>query len=138
MGGESPTMGLSFDMPFPVNENMPAYKKVAFHTLNWIDTNKKGMAFGLLFAASLMVFFSLIKNRAFKNRWLNTIFGIFVGAPLGVCVNCAAPIAQGMKEAGSRSETALATMISSPTLNMVGISMLLAMFPFFFQVFFDY
>ena len=51
------------------------------------------------------------------------------GAPLGVCVNCATPIAQGLYAAGARLETALATLISSPTLNIIVISMSFTLLP---------
>ena len=36
-----------------------------------------------------------------------------MGAPLGVCVNCVAPISKGMYESGQKIETVLATMFSS-------------------------
>ena len=57
--------------------------------------------------------------------------GMFVGTPLGVCVNCVAPIAKGMYEAGSKMETALAVMFSSPTLNIIVLTMLFSIFPFY-------
>jgi len=57
--------------------------------------------------------------------------GMFIGTPLGVCVNCVAPIAKGMYEAGSKMETALAVMFSSPILNIVVLTMLFSIFPFY-------
>lgn len=53
-----------------------------------------------------------------------------IGAPLGVCVNCAAPIAKGIYEAGARAETTLSAMIASPTLNIVVLTMAFALLPF--------
>ncbi len=44
-------------------------------------------------------------------------------------VNCAVPIAQGIRAAGGRVETMLAVMVSSPTLNVIVLTMLLSLFP---------
>jgi len=129
MGDDTPSMGISFDVIKEINEKDNVLTKIFYHTLNWIDTNKKGMTFGLLFAAALILLFSLISEKQFKNRWLNSFIGMLLGAPLGVCVNCAAPIAQGINDSGGRTETALATMISSPTLNIIVLSMLFSLFP---------
>lgn len=129
MSGETPTSGISFDVVMEIAPEDSAYKKIGKHTVNWIDTNKKGMTFGLLFAAALILLFSIVSKHQFKNRWLNSLTGVLIGAPLGVCVNCAAPIAKGIRSSGGRTETALAAMISSPTLNLVVLSMLFAMYP---------
>jgi len=59
---------------------------------------------------------------------------VAVGTPLGVCVNCAAPVAKGMHDGGARLETTLATMFSSPTLNIVVLTMLFSMFPLYLVV----
>ncbi len=131
MAGETPFQGLSFDMPFRIDDNTPKAQAVIYHTLNWIETNKKGMLFGLLFAAALMVLFQELKKFSSNNRWINSMLGTIIGTPLGVCVNCAAPIALGMKKSGARPETALATMISSPNLNPIALSMLFSMFPLY-------
>lgn len=129
MGVDSPTMGISFDVVKQVESGHSALEKIAYNTLNWMDTNKKGMTFGFLFGAGFILLFSLIKDATLKNRFLNTALGAIVGAPLGVCVNCAAPIAKGMKDAGAKTETALATMITSPTLNVIVLSMLFSFLP---------
>lgn len=129
MSGETPTAGISFDVVLGILPDDSVYTEIGKHTINWLDTNKKGMAFGLLFAAALMLLFSVISKHQFENRWLNSLVGTAMGAPLGVCVNCAAPIAKGIRSSGGKTETALATMISSPTLNLVVLSMLFAMYP---------
>ena len=54
-----------------------------------------------------------------------------MGAPLGVCVNCASPVAVGLYAGGMRVETALAAMIASPTFNVIVLSMVLALLPFY-------
>ena len=129
MGANSPTMGISFDVVKQVESNQSSVEKIAYNTLNWIDTNKKGMTFGFLFGSAFILLFSLLKDVTLNNRFLNTAFGAIIGAPLGVCVNCAAPIAKGMKDAGAKTETALATMIASPTLNIIVLSMLFSLLP---------
>lgn len=131
MGGDMPTTGISFDIIYEIDEDVSRTKKIFYHTLNWIETNKKGMTFGIIFAAALILLFSQISERQFKNRYLNSFIGLIMGVPLGVCVNCAAPIAVGIKGSGGRAETALATMISSPTLNIIVLSMLFSLFPIY-------
>ena len=59
---------------------------------------------------------------------------VVVGAPLGVCVNCAAPIAKGLYSGGARAETTLSAMIASPTLNIVVLTMLLSILPLYLVV----
>ncbi len=59
------------------------------------------------------------------------MLGVLVGAPLGVCANCAAPIGKAIYDAGGRVETMLAAMVSSPTLNVIVLSMVLALFPLY-------
>lgn len=131
MAGETPTVGIGFDEWFEVNNTMPWYEIVLFNTLNWIYTNKQGMSFGILFASGLLMLFSLIKKRNSGSTFLNAVVGLVIGAPLGVCVNCAAPIAQGMRKGGASISTSLATMVSSPTLNIVVMGMLISLFPWY-------
>jgi uncharacterized membrane protein YraQ (UPF0718 family) len=122
---------LSFDAEFPIDIEDPVLNKIFFTTVNWINTNKQGMSFGLLFAASIMTILSLLSKRGFSGYFSNTLLGLMIGAPLGVCVNCAAPIARGMHETGARLETTLVTMISSPTLNIIVLTMLFTTVPFY-------
>lgn len=105
--------------------------KVAYTTLNWYETNWRGMAFGLVLAAGFYTLLKYIPRQSSDRRFRNSFMGMFVGTPLGVCVNCVAPIAKGMYEGGSKMETALAVMFSSPTLNIVVLTMLFSIFPFY-------
>ena len=98
-------------------------------TGNWLLGNWRGMTFGVLFAAAIMALLTLLGPMQFKSGLANAVLGTIVGAPLGVCVNCAAPIALGMQSRGTRLETSLAAMIASPTLNVIILSMMLAIFP---------
>jgi uncharacterized membrane protein YraQ (UPF0718 family) len=76
----------------------------------------------------------MMSARGHRNGFVNTLIGVAVGAPLGVCVNCSAPVAKGMHDGGARLETTLATMFSSPTLNIVVLTMLFAIFPLYLTV----
>jgi len=133
MGGEIRLEDpLGFDIVVPVDRSDPVWLKIGKTTINWAKTNKRGMTFGVLFAAALMSIFSILQKRAYKSSIMNSTLGIMIGAPLGVCVNCVTPIAQGIHTAGARLETTLATLISSPTLNMIVVTMLFALFPPYF------
>jgi uncharacterized membrane protein YraQ (UPF0718 family) len=128
-GSISPSSSLSFEEVFQVEDHFPYWKKVAYSTGNWLNTNKRGMTFGILFAALIMSFLQLLHFRRVKNPFLATLAGISIGSPLGVCVNCAAPISKGIYDAGARVEAALSTLISSPTLNVIVLTMLFSIFP---------
>lgn len=108
--------------------------RIFYSTVNWIETNLEGMAFGLVVGACLLTIMSSLPVRGHSNGFLNTLLGVGIGTPLGVCVNCAAPVAKGMHDAGARLETTLAAMFSSPTLNIVIISMLFSIFPLYIIV----
>ena len=134
MGGSTAVQGIAFD---EIVEFLPSdglWWELAANTLNWMYTNWKGMTFGILFAACALTLFSLIERRSFANRWANAALGAAIGTPLGVCVNCAAPIARGFHSAGMRLETTLAALIASPTLNVIVVSMTFALLPFHFAV----
>ena len=134
MGDESPIDGLSFGALIEVKYEDPVYLKIAYNTINWMHTNRQGMTFGWLLAAALILLFTQLSERQFKGRFANTVMGVLVGAPLGVCVNCAAPIAKGIYDAGGRVETTLSSMISSPTMNVIVLTMLFTLFPFHIAV----
>jgi uncharacterized membrane protein YraQ (UPF0718 family) len=120
---------LGFDVLYPIVQSDPFWQKVLETTANWGYTNRKGMVFGVLFGAALMSLFSLLSRRTYRSGIANSSLGIVIGAPLGVCVNCATPIAQAIHSGGARLETTLATMVSSPTLNVVVVTMLFSLFP---------
>lgn len=120
---------LSFESLLTVDPSMPMWKKIAYTTINWVKTNRKGMTFGVLFGAAFLTLIRYLPVRSFNGRFANSALGMAIGAPLGVCVNCAAPIAKGMYSAGARAETTLSAMIASPTLNIVVLTMAFALFP---------
>jgi len=122
---------LSFEAKFPITGDMTIYERIFWSTLNWINTNKKGMTFGVLFAAAFLTAASYLRTKSFKGRFSNSVLGLVIGTPLGVCVNCAAPIARGMYTSGLRAETTLSAMIASPTLNVVVLTMLFSLLPLY-------
>ena len=120
---------IGFEAKIQLTEDMGFIERVGVSTINWVNTNKKGMTFGVLFAAALMTLFACLRQRSFKSPWANSLLGLFIGTPLGVCVNCAAPIARGLKASGLRAETTLSAMIASPTLNIVVLTMAFSLLP---------
>jgi len=126
--------GLSFEAAFPLTADMSLTQRIWFSTLNWINTNLKGMSFGLMFAAAFLTLMPYLNRRSFDGAFANALLGLGIGTPLGVCVNCAAPIARGMYSGGMRAETVLAAMIASPTLNMVVLTMAFSLLPFYMVV----
>ncbi len=123
--------GLSFDawfLPEQVPEWLPQF---VLTFINWLHTNQNGMLFGLGFAVIVMSLLSVSRQylATSSHPFWAMLKGFLLGAPLGVCVNCAAPIAYGMYRKGVRAESALAMMISSPTLNVIVLSMALALLP---------
>jgi uncharacterized membrane protein YraQ (UPF0718 family) len=122
---------LTNEAHFHASRNADFTTRVMITTLNWYQTNWRGMAFGLVIAAGFYTLLKYTPRQSSDKRFRNSFMGMFVGTPLGVCVNCVAPIAKGMYEAGSKMETALAVMFSSPTLNIVILTMLFSIFPFY-------
>lgn len=125
---------LEFEALFPLTVDMGTLERIFFTTINWINTNKKGMTFGVMFAAAFLTAAGYLKQRSFRGGFANSLLGLAIGTPLGVCVNCAAPIARGMYSAGMRAETTLSAMIASPTLNIVVLTMLFSLLPFYMAV----
>ena len=125
---------LSFEAAIQIQPNDGLVERIAYTTINWLETNLEGMAFGLVIGACLLTLIGMIPARGHRNGFVNTLIGVAVGSPLGVCVNCSAPVAKGMHDGGARLETTLATMFSSPTLNVIVLSMLFAIFPLYLTV----
>ena len=130
MGGETMLEDpLSFEAALELQGSDPVWKRVALTTVNWLETNRRGMTFGLLLGADFLSLIRMLHRRSLGSGLGNTLLGMAMGAPLGVCVNCAAPVAKGMHEGGSRLETTLAAMVSAPTLNVVVLSMTFSILP---------
>ncbi|MDF0596641.1 FG-GAP-like repeat-containing protein [Psychromarinibacter halotolerans] len=122
---------LGFEAKFPLDPSMGTVERIFLSTLNWINTNKKGMTFGILFASAFLTLFGYLRRRSFRGGFANSFLGLVIGAPLGVCANCAAPIGKGMYAGGVRAETALSAMVASPTLNIIVLTMAFSLLPFY-------
>jgi len=120
---------LTHEAHFAVPDNAPLHTRVFYTSLNWYETNWRGMSFGLILAAAFLTLLSYFPKNTSDRRFKNSFMGMLLGTPLGVCVNCVAPIAKSIYEAGSKMELALAVMFSSPTLNIVVLTMLFSIFP---------
>jgi uncharacterized membrane protein YraQ (UPF0718 family) len=127
---ESLSTPLGFESHFPEPRPDEKFKRIFWVATEWAVTNKQGMTFGLLLAAALLTMVPLLP-RPRGGKFAGSIQGMLIGAPLGVCVNCAAPIGQAMLKGGSRVEVALATMFASPSFNVIVLGMLLTLFPWY-------
>ena len=121
---------LGFERHFPEPPADQTLTHLAWTALEWAVTNRQGMTFGLLLAAALLTLLPLLPTIR-GGRYAGALQGVLLGTPMGVCVNCAAPISQGMLQAGSRIEVALSTLFSSPTFNVIVLGILLTIFPWY-------
>ncbi len=108
------------------------WRRVLVTFVNWMYSMRIGMSFGLSMGALLHTLFQFFPLKTTNSVYLNMLKGILVGAPAGVCVNCAVPVACGLTRAKNKVETALGFMLSSPTLNIIVVSMIVTAFPWQF------
>ena len=135
MGQRTSISAIAFDVILPVSQEQPYIERVSKSAINWGYTNWKGMTFGLIFAAAFFTLLRLLPPLpASRFHIINSLKGMVIGVPLGVCANCSTPIAHGMVKAGTRIETALATLSSSPTLNIFVLTMTFSLLPFHLAV----
>ena len=121
---------ISFDALLKVTPQMPLAQRVGRTAVNWLWTNRFGMYFALPFGAAAMTALSLRRQPPrFRTAAANVACGALLGAPAGVCTNCATPIAQGLLVSGVSTRMTLAAMISSPSFNPVVIAMAVALLP---------
>ncbi len=121
---------LSYERHFPEPPANQRLRHVAWSAAEWVVINKQGMSFGLLLAAGMLTLVPLLPRRR-GSKLAGAVQGALIGAPMGVCINCAAPIAQGMLRGGARVEVALATMFASPNFNVIVLGILVSLFPFY-------
>lgn len=101
-------------------------------TIDWLDTNKIGMSFGFLFSAAILVLLeqsAKLRRSATRTGFRGVMSGLLLGMPLGVCTNCATPVALGLKKSGVSDDASFATLIASPSLNPIGLLMIYLIFP---------
>jgi uncharacterized membrane protein YraQ (UPF0718 family) len=90
------------------------------------------MLFGMSLGALMLALFSLLPKTQARHPLAEVLSGSLIGFPLGVCANCAAPIAKGMLQAGNRPGVPMGLMFSSPTLNVLVITMTFSLLPVHF------
>ena len=123
------TGAITFGTVYAVSRGMPLQQRVWRTAVNWLQANEIGMTFGFFFGAAALTFLAMLPRRRTENRYLNALIGAATGAPLGVCANCVAPIARGLYASGMSTESVLAAMFSSPSLNVIVLAMAFALFP---------
>jgi uncharacterized membrane protein YraQ (UPF0718 family) len=123
------TGAITFGTVYAVDRSMPLRQRVWRTSVNWLQANEIGMTFGFFFGAAALTFLTTLPRRRTSNRYVNALIGMVGGMPLGVCANCVAPIARGLYASGMSTESVLAAMFSSPTLNVIVLAMAFALFP---------
>lgn len=131
LGSNSILSSLGFVALIEIKEEFSFWEKVLWETVNWLNTNKKGMSFSFILGAFILSLWPLLKKQKFDNGFKNSVLGLSIGAPLGICVNCAAPIARALYSSGGSIQTALSALIASPTLNIAILLMAFSLFPFY-------
>jgi uncharacterized membrane protein YraQ (UPF0718 family) len=121
---------ISFDALLKVTPAMPAPTRVMRTSVNWLYTNRFGMYFALPFGAAMMTLLAGVATpKRFASAAGNVLCGTVAGAPMGVCTNCATPVAQSLLVSGASTRLTVAAMISSPTFNPVVVAMAFVLFP---------
>jgi uncharacterized membrane protein YraQ (UPF0718 family) len=107
----------------------PVWRRILAAAVNWLDSMRIGMTFGVLFGALLHTALRYYPLKIGKNLYLNSLKGAVVGVPMGVCANCAVPTACGVTRGHGRVEVALGFLFSSPNFNPVVMVMTFTAFP---------
>jgi uncharacterized membrane protein YraQ (UPF0718 family) len=128
VGQRLPSMAFSSEL-VQVADNAPVWQQIAASALNWLDSMKIGMSFGVLFGALLHTILRYYPLKIGRNLYLNSLKGALVGIPMGVCANCAVPTACGVTRGHGRIEVALGFLFSSPNFNPVVVTMTLMALP---------
>ena len=67
---------LSFEASIQIQPNDGAIKRIVFTTINWIETNLQGMAFGLMIGACLLTLIGMFSAKGHRNGFVNTLIGV--------------------------------------------------------------
>lgn len=128
LGGEMSSMANTGDL-IKIAAEAPWYAKIGWGALNWLDTMKKGMTFGVLSGALLHTILRYYPLKIGQNLYLNSLKGALVGVPAGVCANCSVPMACGVTRGDGRVEVALGFLFSSPNFNPIVMMMTFTALP---------
>ena len=128
VGRALPSMAYSSHL-MAVAAGSPVWYRIVASAVNWLDSMKVGMGFGVLLGALLHTALKYYPLKIGNNLYLNSLKGALVGVPMGVCANCAVPTACGITRGKGRVEVALGFLFSSPNFNPVVVVMTLGAFP---------
>ena len=128
LGQALPSMAFSSQL-IVVAADAPIWQRILASTVNWLDSMKIGMTFGVLFGALLHTVLRYYPLKIGTNLYLNSLKGALVGVPMGVCANCAVPTACGVTRGHGRVEVALGFLFSSPNFNPVVVMMTFTALP---------
>jgi len=128
VGQSVPSMAYAHEL-IAIAENASSFEKVVIGAINWLDSMKVGMTFGVLLGALLHTYLRYYPLKIGKNLYLNSLKGALVGVPMGVCANCAVPTACGVTRGHGRVEVALGFLFSSPNFNPVVMMMTFVALP---------
>ena len=128
VGQAIPSMAYSSQL-MVVSQDASVWMRILAATVNWLDSMKIGMTFGVLFGALLHTILRYYPLKIGKNLYLNSLKGALVGIPMGVCANCAVPTACGVTRGHGRVEVALGFLFSSPNFNPVVLMMTIMALP---------
>ena len=106
--------------------------RILYGSLNWLSSMAIGMTFGIGFGALLHTVLRYYPLRISQNLTMNTLKGALAGVPMGVCANCAVPMACGLTRGQGRIEVALGYLFSSPNFNPVVIAISFTVLPWYF------
>jgi uncharacterized membrane protein YraQ (UPF0718 family) len=133
VGDALPSMAFSSEV-IHVAADAPIWSRILAAAVNWLDSMKIGMTFGVLLGALLHVVLRYYPLKIGKNLYLNSLKGALVGVPMGVCANCAVPTACGVTRGHGRVEVALGFLFSSPNFNPVVVMMTFLALPWTMSV----
>jgi uncharacterized membrane protein YraQ (UPF0718 family) len=122
VGQALPSMAFSHEV-LRVAADAPLGQRILSGAVNWLDSMRLGMSFGVLLGALLHTTLRYYPLKIGKNLYLNSLKGALVGVPAGVCANCAVPTACGVTRGHGRVEVALGFLFSSPNFNPVVVMM---------------
>jgi uncharacterized membrane protein YraQ (UPF0718 family) len=128
VGQVLPSMAYSSEFVH-VRASAPFWERIPAVAINWLNSMKIGMSFGVLFGALVQTVLRYYPLKISANRYLNSVTGALVGIPAGVCANCSVPVACGLTRGQGRAEVALGFLFSSPSFNLVVMTMTFAALP---------
>ncbi len=112
-------------------DGAPLWLVPIFSTVNYLNTTWETTLVALLMAGTLQTFLHAPLLRLLKTQtgWRAYFAGVAFGLPNVLCTCCAAPLFAGLYKRGAPLGTALATLITAPSLNLAVLVLALAFLP---------